>query len=171
MPNKNTFDIPPIRLFVEKYLEKSTVSIDPFARNKRWATHTNDLNPDTKTDSHLDVRNFLKYCLKTNGKVDLVIFDPPYSTRQMKECYAGIGLKMTYEDTHEFGHWTESRRLIKTLVKIGGVVLSFGWSTVGMGMKRGFSIEEILLVCHGGAHNDTICIAERKTSEQLELFN
>jgi hypothetical protein len=43
-----------------------------------------------------------------------------------------------------------------------GIVLSFGWNTVGMGKKRGFEILEIMLVCHGGAHNDTICMAERR---------
>jgi len=41
-------------------------------------------------------------------------------------------------------------------------VLSFGWNSVGMGITRGYEIVEILLVCHGGAHNDTICIAEKK---------
>lgn len=43
------------------------------------------------------------------------------------------------------------------------IVLSFGWNTVGMGKNRGFEIIEIMLVCHGGAHNDTICLAEKRT--------
>ena len=29
-------------------------------------------------------------------------------------------------------------------------------------MKYGFEIERILLVAHGGWHNDTICTVERK---------
>lgn len=29
---------------------------------------------------------------------------------------------------------------------------------------------EIMLVCHGGAHNDTICLAERMTHKQDDLF-
>ena len=33
--------------------------------------------------------------------------------------------------------------------------------------KNGYTIEEILIVCHGGAHNDTICMAERKTQGNL----
>jgi hypothetical protein len=48
------------------------------------------------------------------------------------------------------------------------VVLSFGWNTSGMGKARGFEIEEILLVCHGSDHNDTICMAERRC--QMDLF-
>ena len=31
-----------------------------------------------------------------------------------------------------------------------------------MGNKRGYEIIEILLVSHGSAHNDTICVVERK---------
>ena len=59
MPNHNTFDIPPIRVFVQRYLAVSMVSVDPFSRDKRWATYTNDLNPKTAADSHMDATDFL----------------------------------------------------------------------------------------------------------------
>lgn len=47
-------------------------------------------------------------------------------------------------------------------MKVGGKVISFGWNSGGIGMKYGFEIERILLVAHGGWHNDTICTIERK---------
>jgi hypothetical protein len=59
--------------------------------------------------------------------------------------------------------------LMRQLVKRGGKVLSFGWNTVGMGTD--WTIEEIMLVCHGGDHNDTICLAERHDTRQGILFN
>jgi hypothetical protein len=31
-----------------------------------------------------------------------------------------------------------------------------------MGRARGFEILELMLVAHGGAHNDTICVAEQR---------
>ena len=34
-----------------------------------------------------------------------------------------------------------------------------------MGKNRGFEIVEILLVAHGGHHNDTICTVEKKIEE------
>ena len=78
MPNKNTFDVAPIRIFVEKYLSESKVSIDPFARDKRWATYTNDLNPKTKAEYHLDVLELLKMLQDENiPKADIAILDPP----------------------------------------------------------------------------------------------
>lgn len=45
------------------------------------------------------------------------------------------------------------------------VVLSFGWNSAGMG--KDFETLELLLVAHGGAHNDTICLAQRMTQAEL----
>lgn len=164
MPNKDTFSIKPIGEFVQKYLKKSSISIDPFARNCEWATYTNDLNPDTKAQYHMDIIDFLSLL---TTKADLVIFDPPYSTRQLKECYAAIDRKMKFCETQApHSGW---RKAINQIVTDNAVVLSFGWSTVGMGKKYGFEIEEIMLVCHGGMHNDTICMAERKTQGSIWL--
>jgi len=168
MPNKDTFDILPIGEFVKRYLHKSNISIDPFARNKRWATYTNDLNPATLAEYHLDVYDFLNMLLSKEVKADLIIFDPPFSPRQIKECYDDIGQKMGSMDAFRT-HWKPERDLIDKLLKIGGVVLSFGWNSIGMGAKRAYRQEEILLVCHGPGHNDTICLAERKLQEQLTL--
>jgi hypothetical protein len=39
-----------------------------------------------------------------------------------------------------------------------------------MGIGRNFEIEEILMIASGSGHNDTICMAERKTAHQPELM-
>src|SRR6185295_15030102 len=57
MPSANTFTVAPIRAFVMRHLKG--ISIDPFARNSRLATHTNDLNPKTAALYHLDALAFL----------------------------------------------------------------------------------------------------------------
>ena len=168
MPDKNTFSIKPIAEFVDKYCQNRPITIDPFARDFALPTYTNDLNPGTLAEYHLKAVDFLKMLNDKNIKADLVFFDPPYSNRQVKECYENIGIKMEYEDTLN-GHWGLEKDLISNLVDVGGVVLSFGWNTIGMGIKRGFEIVEIMLVCHGGAHNDTICLAEKKIREQREF--
>lgn len=36
----------------------------------------------------------------------------------------------------------------------------------GIGIKYGFEIQEILLVPHGGWHNDTIVVVEKKINKQ-----
>lgn len=54
------------------------------------------------------------------------------------------------------------RNALDVLLPHGGVALSFGWNSSGFGRERGYAMREILIVCHGGAHNDTICTAEVK---------
>lgn len=169
MPNHNTFDILPIGNFVKWYLEKSKVSIDPFARNKRWATYTNDLNPNTKAEYHMDAIDFLTMLKEKQIEADLVVFDPPYSPRQVKEVYEKIGKHFGVKDQQNTGRWTEEKRLIASMMRPGGIVLSFGWNTHGMGIQYNFEAIEILIIDHGGAHNATLCMAERRIIEQIEL--
>ena len=41
-----------------------------------------------------------------------------------------------------------------------GIVITFGYHSVSMGNKRGFTQKKILLLSHGGAIHDTIAIIE-----------
>lgn len=170
MPSHNTFDIPPIRSFVEKYTRQSSVIIDPFARDQEYGTLTNDLNPNTKAQSHMKAVDWLAELSKQKVEADLVLFDPPYSLRQVKEVYEGVGHDFTMHGSQNAIRWTDEKSHISELVKIGGFVLSFGWNTLGMGLKHGFEIVEILIVCHGSGHNDTLCVAERKTRHQAAFL-
>lgn len=176
MPSKNTFDVPPIRALVRKYLYRSTVSVDPFARNTGLTTYTNDLNAETSAEYHLDALEFLRLLVGRNVRADLVLFDPPYSRRQVQEVYQGIGRHYGQGDSQYHSlNWPAERAEIDRLLDPGGVVVSFGWQSNGMnecGSNAGkYAIEEVLLVAHSGAHHDTICIVERKVeSKQSQLF-
>lgn len=162
MPNADTFSVPPIGEFVKRHLEQSKVSVDPFARNKRWATHTNDLNPATQAEHHMDAEAFLVMLSDLDVKSDLGIMDAPYSPRQISECYKSIGMEVGMKETQSALLYQRVRDAFIPVLAPDAVVLSFGWNTVGMGKKHGFEIIEIMLCCHGGAHNDTICLAERR---------
>jgi len=167
MPSADTFSIPPVREFVRRYVTPD--SCDPFARNSAIAAVTNDLNPETKAQHHMEAQSFLTMLADEGKRFSSVLFDPPYSPRQISEVYQSIGLKVGMEETQSARLYSRCRDQIARLVPVGGHVLSFGWNTVGMGVERGFTLVEILLVCHGGAHNDTICIAERRVVEQMSL--
>lgn len=160
MPSADTFSVPPIGDFVRKYL--AGVSVDPFARNKRWATHTNDIDPTTTAEHHLDAEQFCRDMAVAGVRADVGLFDPPYSPRQISECYRSVGLPVSGTDTQNARLYRRVRDALDALIVPGGVVLSFGWNTVGMGLKRGYELLEVLLVVHGGAHNDTLCVSERK---------
>ena len=56
---------------------------------------------------------------------------------------------------------------ISRILKIGGKVITFGWNSGGIGTSYGFSKTKILLVPHGGWHNDTICTVEIKTENKV----
>ena len=160
MPNAETFSIKPIWEFVGRYL--GGVSVDPFARNCALATIRNDLDPRTEAQFHMDAEEFLRMLAVQSAQVDVVLFDPPYSPRQISECYKGVGLEVGMKTTQNAALYKRVRDAVDPILKPGGVVLSFGWNSNGMGKTRGYAIEEILLVAHGGGHNDTICMAERK---------
>lgn len=167
MPSKDTFSVEPIRAFVERHLAGSRSSVDPFARNGRFATYRNDLNPNTEAEYHMDAIAFLEQLARDGVKCDRALVDPPYSPRQITECYAEAGLKAGMQDTQNAALYARTRAALVPILTDDAVVLSFGWNSSGMGLKQGFDITEILLVCHGGAHNDTICVAERRVQSSL----
>lgn len=159
MPNKNTFSIKPIKELIARHMEGAALTVDPFARDSKVATHTNDLNPETSAEHHMEAVDFLK--IFPDKEMEGVLFDQPYSPRQVKEVYDGIGIKTTKE-TFQSSFYSKCKDEIARLLKPGGVVISFGWNSSGMGKNRGFEIIEILIVCHGAHHHDTICTVEVK---------
>ena len=158
MPNKNTFDIPPIRELIGSEMTDG-LWIDPFANRNKLASVTNDLSTAYDTDYHMDALDFMR--LFESGSVDGVLYDPPYSPRQVSECYQQVGYNVTW-DTTKASFWGNHKREISRIVKPGGKVITFGWNSGGIGYKYGFEIKRILMVHHGGWHNDTICTVEVK---------
>ncbi len=162
MPNSRTFTIKPIKELLNRYITNGMVVVDPFANESKFGTITNDLNPKFDTNYHLDALDFLKQI--NDNCTDIVLYDPPYSPRQIKECYDGIGITVTADDTKaswRAKHLDEIQRILKP----NGICISFGWNTNGVGKKRGFEIIEILIVPHGGSKNDTLCTVERKVGD------
>ena len=161
MPNKNTFDIPAIYDLIMKYKPQdiNAVVIDPFANQNQIANITNDLDEQYPTTHHLDALDFLK--LFDDNGVDMVLYDPPYSPRQVAECYKSLGKTVNMQTT-QASYWSNQKKEIGRIVKKNGIVVTCGWNSGGIGQKYGFEIVEILLVPHGGWHNDTIVTVEYK---------
>jgi len=162
MPNKNTFEIAPIKTLLAEEVDLSKLWIDPFANRNKTASITNDLSEEYDTDYHMDALDFLN--MFDDESIDGVLYDPPYSPRQVSECYNSVGYSVTW-DTTKASFWGNHKREISRIVKLGGKVITFGWNSGGIGYKYGFEIQRILLVPHGGWHNDTICTVEIKTHE------
>lgn len=157
MPNKNTFSIKPIKELLNRYIIPEEITIDPFANSSKIANITNDMSPEFDTDYHMDALEFLK--MFEDGSVDAVLYDPPYSLRQVVESYKGVGKEITQEDTQS--SW-RARHLdeIARILKPDGKCICFGWNSAGVGKTRNMKLIEILLVPHGGSKHDTICTVE-----------
>lgn len=158
MPNSSTFSIPPIHRFI-KYNKEGKVSVDPFARDSKICLVTNDIDTSFNTTYNLDALKFLK--ILESSSVDFLLFDPPYSTRQVSECYKKVGQTVSQHHTKS-SYWGDLKEEISRVMSINSKVISFSWNSGGIGKSKGFHIEKILLVAHGGWHNDTICTLERK---------
>ena len=107
----------------------------------------------------MDALDFLK--MFENNSVDMVLYDHPYSPRQVSECYKALD-KTVNSQTTQSSYWAAQKKEIARITKNGGKVITFGWNSGGVGKSYGFEIQRILLVAQGCWHNDTICTVERK---------
>ena len=163
MPNKWTYTIKPIKELLER--EIGGYSIDLFCGNSDLCTWNNDIQDTDGAFLNHDAIDFLN--CHGDCEVDTVLFDPPYSPRQVSECYKKVG-KTVNQLTTSARFWSQLKNKTAKITTLGGKVISFGWNSNGMGINRGFEIEEILIVAHGGNHNDTIVTVERKIKNMME---
>ena len=169
MPSGDTFTIPPIIELLRRHLNGARVIVDPFARNSRIGTITNDLNPDTAAQHHMDATDFCRMLADQETVADVVLFDPPYSPRQISELYRAVHGKVTMQDTRNAVLYANVRDVMDPILKPGGIAISCGWNSGGFG-KFDYQRLETLFVCHGAARNDTIVTVERKPDEEQYLF-
>ena len=157
MPNKWTFTIKPIKEILSKYTEQGQWC-DPFAGENSPALIQNDLS--CKCEYSMDALEFLK--TRLSNRFEGVLFDPPYSITQAKQCYEGRGMDLLNIKPTSMKYWAECKNEITRILKSNGLVICFGWNSMGLGKNRGFKMLEILLVPHGGSKNDTIVTVEKK---------
>ncbi|MGD1038117.1 MAG: hypothetical protein ABR878_13250 [Roseiarcus sp.] len=159
MPSAWTFRIKPIRLLLERYVGCGEGWIDPFAGDNSPAEFTNDMHPERRARWH---REALEFCQAPPAQQFRgVLFDPPYSKRQIAEHYKGLGKQARALDTSG-RFYSAVKDSIAPHIVDGGFAICLGWNSGGFGKKRGFALVEILLVNHGGSRNDTIATVERK---------
>jgi hypothetical protein len=157
----DTFRMKPVAALLRRWLADRTVIVDPFARHARIGTITNDLDPRCGADYQLDARDFLRLLATQHVSADALLFDPPYSPRQIAEFYRQLGRRVTTRDTQNARLYRECRDLALPLLRPDAVVISCGWSGIGFGVRRGCRREELLVLTHGAAHHATLVLVER----------
>ena len=169
MPNSQTFKIKPIEETIKKYVKEKDIVLDPFANEhtiekelncKKYIS--NDIDKTYNTNYNLEAQEFLK--IFKDNSIDVILFDPPYSGRQVKECYSKLGKTVTMNDTNA-GYFTKFKKEISRVLKPNGICITCCWNTNGIGKKYGFEVIEILDVAHGSSHNDTLVTVETKNKK------
>lgn len=162
MPSRWTFEVEPIRELLDDEMGNG-IWIDPFAGKNSPADITNDLNDERNTDYNMRAREFLE--MFDDGEIDGgILLDPPYSNSAIKRCYEEIGEEPREED-FDMKFYSRPREETTRILQKEAKAISFGWNTIGIGKNRGFTKKRILMVCHGGARNDTLVTVSVKSDE------
>jgi hypothetical protein len=167
--SKATFSIKPIRALAQRYIGTGAWWIDPYAGdNPLGIQFSNDINPETRATYHVDALDFCKAAVRDialgYGVPFLgVVYDPPYSYRQVSEHYRMVGRKATSLDTSA-QFYSRVMNAVCDHIAVGGYAISCGWNTNGFGVNRGFVPIELLVVRHGSHHNDTLVLVEQRAS-------
>ena len=175
------FSNPHIRKVIDRVMNEvlyntcgNATLCDPFARES-FTTQlpnciTNDLNQDFNTDFNLEFKEFA-YTIQERGfSIDLLLFDPPYSLRQLKDCYDGVGKDLELWQTQNM--WKVGKDVLASMMPVGSYAISLGWTTAGFGKNRGFEKTEIH-VFEQAAREDRYSLlvtVERKVQHTLKEF-
>lgn len=148
--HRYTFKSKKLRQWVEENVEGKVLNL--FAGNTKLECNEtrNDLDESMEAHYHMDAVEFCRQW--TGDKFDTIILDPPYSYRKSMEKYNGKIMSP----------FNQLKDEILNIINPNGIVMTFGYHSISMGKSRGFIQEHILLINHGGAIHDTICIIERK---------
>ena len=163
MPSIWTFSMKAVQGILEKY-NVGDAWADPFAGKYSPAEITNDIE-GRGAKYQMDGLDFLKQL--PDSSVDGVLFDPPYSVEQCLRRYTpkqgGTAGRAEY--------WARCKDEIARITKPGGAAISFCWDSTGIGKGRGFELVEVMLICHGACHNDTIISVEYMAQARMALVN
>jgi len=138
------------------------VIVDPFARNCRIGTFTNDLNPETMADDHEDALEWLK-ALESDS-TDFAILDPPFSDVANERIY-GMKTNLYTDATYFKGVMMELGRILKP----GGRLLRFGYTTSNL--NRTLVIERLWVANFFSPRNDVLVSLFRKDSHTLREWS
>lgn len=147
--NKYTFKIRKIRQWVENNCEGKTLNLFAGKTQLNINEVRNDLDETMVAEYHMDALRFID--IWKGEKFDTILLDPPYAIRKSMEMYNG----------NICSPFKQLKDAIPQILNDNGIVITFGYHSISMGIKRGFNVERIALFSHGGAIHDTIATKER----------
>jgi len=153
-PRKYTFEQLELKQWVESWCIGKTLNLFAGKTKLNCDEFRVDIDKSTPANFHGDA---LEFVTATDMKFDTVVLDPPYNIRKAREKYGG----------RYIGLYTKIKDQLPFILNDNSRIISLGYDSVGMSKTRGFTKIAICLVCHGGDHNDTICLVEEKNSKYV----
>lgn len=148
-PKRYTFEMPKLKEWLENLVKGKVLNLFAGMVKLNCDEVRVDLNTEAPADYHMDAYDFVS---TWDGEpFDTIVLDPPYNLRKSREKYQGRCI----------GSFTKIKNELPRILKRGGLIITFGYDTVGMSESRGFLKTHICTICHNGDHNDTLVVVER----------
>ena len=165
--NPYTFSIPAVAELLSRYVSGGKNNWgDPFAGRSRLAEFRNDMDSSMPQPSHLDAWDFVRGL--PDGLAGCLI-DPPYSHSAVARHYRAIARKPSALDTSN-RFMTRILDVVGKKIRPGGVGISFGWTGVGFGARRGFKEVEVLVLVFSGGRYAVHVVVEQKSNHRLDEY-
>jgi len=154
-PNRWTFQSDKMRHWVEKRLQGRVLNA---CAGKTTLVHDheiirNDIDEDREADLHADVCTIADE-LEAES-FDTIVYDPPFSQNQANRSYDG----------KQVGDDALAKRQFDELLRPGGRVIQFGFSTTCMPMSMGYERREVAVFNTLGRMNDYLAVVDEKPGE------
>lgn len=159
-PNKWTFRSDKIRTWVEDQLNGRVLNA---CAGKTQLEHDdeivrNDIDEQRDADLYVDVCEVADHFEPCS--FDTIIYDPPFSAQQSNEEYEG---RMVGSDAL-------AKRQFHELLRPGGRVIQFGFSTTCMPISLGYERESVAVFNTLGRMNDYLATVDRKQNGDLRQW-
>lgn len=150
MPKRNATRIPIINQLITEEVGDGDWLTDLFeTQSERYA-------PSRLIQHRIDSHNHTRSMRPT---LDGILFNPPISFAQAAAYHKTVG----YGWDGRSSWWSGMKDKAADLIREGGTAICISWDSTGLGVSRGFKLERLLIVNHGGHWRDTVTV-ERKNS-------
>lgn len=150
-PKRYTFQHPKLKEWVESQCKGKVLNLFAGITKLNVDEVRVDIDKNVPADYYMEAEDFVDMAIKEGMKFNTIVLDPPYNLRKAREKYGG----------RYIGLFTKIKNKLPLILAKDGVIIHFGYDTVGMSKSRGFEKIGVCVVCHNGDHNDTLCLVER----------
>lgn len=160
-PNRWTFESDKIRRWVEQRVHGRVLNA---CAGKTELEHgdevvRNDIDEQRDADLHVDVCEIADHFDRCS--FDTIVYDPPFSQYQASRSYDGQNV----------GDAALAKRQFHELLRPGGRVVQFGFTTTNMPLALGYERDAVAIFNTLGQMNDYLASVDRKLNDDVRRYS